>query len=100
MYLILCFHFSEDSQEFRANMPHPLRAIAGSRPVYSIPIILFMDDVSGNVTKQWNKHISTYISNGTLSREVLNAEYSVRFVMTSKHADPSELMQGIREDLE
>jgi hypothetical protein len=59
-----------------------------------------MDDVSGNKTKQWNKHISTYISNGALTREVLNSEYSVQFVLTSKHASPSELMQGIREDLE
>jgi hypothetical protein len=59
-----------------------------------------MDDVSGSKTKLWNKHISTYISNGALTREVLNSEYSVRFVLTSKHASPSELMQGIQEDLE
>jgi hypothetical protein len=81
-------------------MPHPLRAVAGLRPVYSIPIIIFMDDVSGNQTNVWNKHISSYISNAALTREVLNTEYSVQFVLTSKHASPSELMQGIREDLE
>ena len=85
---------------FRASMPHPLRAVAGLRPVYSIPIILFMDDVSGNETNVWNKHISAYISNAAITREALNLEYSVRFVLTSKHATPSELMDGIREDLE
>jgi hypothetical protein len=81
-------------------MPHPLRAVAGLRPVYSLPIILFMDDVSGNKTNMWSKHISCYISNAALTHEVLNAEYSVWFVLTSKHASPSELLQGIREDLE
>ncbi|CUA71593.1 Valine--tRNA ligase [Rhizoctonia solani] len=91
--------FDDDSQTFRTNMPHPLRAIAGLRPVYSIPIILFMDDVSGNRTNLWNKHISAYISNAAITREVLNMEYSVRFVLTSKHATPSELMEGIRDDL-
>ncbi|KAG9091071.1 hypothetical protein FRC06_000726 [Ceratobasidium sp. 370] len=92
--------FDDESQGFRARMPHPLRGQAGSRLVYSIPVISFMDDVSGNITNQWNKHISSYISNSTLTQEVLNSEYSVRFVLTSKHASPSELMQGIREDLE
>ncbi|CAE6440442.1 unnamed protein product [Rhizoctonia solani] len=92
--------FDEGSQTFRTNMPHPLRAIAGLRPVYSIPIILFMDDVSGNKTNVWSKHISAYILNAAITREVLNMEYSVRFVLTSKHATPSELMEGIRDDLE
>ncbi|EUC62448.1 hypothetical protein RSOL_420510, partial [Rhizoctonia solani AG-3 Rhs1AP] len=92
--------FNDESQRFRTSMPHPLRAVAGLRPVYSLPIILFMDDVSGNETNMWSKHISCYISNAALTREVLNAEYSVRFVLTSKHAGPSELLQGIREDLE
>ncbi|KAG8759812.1 hypothetical protein FRC11_001359 [Ceratobasidium sp. 423] len=92
--------FNDDSQTFRASIPHPLRAIAGLRPVYSLPIIVFMDDVSGNETNMWSKHISCYISNGALTREVLNAEYSVRFVLTSKHASPSELMGGIQEDLQ
>ncbi|KAG8787398.1 hypothetical protein FRC12_015622 [Ceratobasidium sp. 428] len=92
--------FDDESQSFRVNMPHRLREQAGLRPVYSIPIILFMDDVSGGISKHWNKHISSYFSNGALTREVLNSEYSVQFIVTSKHASPSELMQGIREDLE
>ncbi|KAB5589078.1 hypothetical protein CTheo_7477 [Ceratobasidium theobromae] len=91
--------FDDDSQSFLTGMPHPLRDLAKSQPVYSIPIILFMDDVSGNITRQWNKHISSYISNGALARQVLHSEYSVRFVLTSKHAEAAELMHGIREDL-
>jgi hypothetical protein len=80
-------------------MPHALRAVAGSRPVYSIPLIIFMDDASGNTSKQWNKHWSCYLSNAALPREVLQAEYNVRFVSTSPHATPSELMHGIRNSI-
>lgn len=81
-------------------MPHPLRACAGDRPVYSIPLILFIDDVSGNKSKQWNKHFSCYMSNGAMPREKLEAEFHVRFVATSPHATPLEIMQGVRTSIE
>ncbi|KAF8694557.1 hypothetical protein RHS03_08166, partial [Rhizoctonia solani] len=92
--------FSDASAGFRAKMPHPLCAVAGSRPVYSIPLIIFMDDASGNTSKQWNKHWSCYLSNAALPREVLQAEYNVRFVSTLPHATPSELMHGIRSSID
>jgi predicted methyltransferase MtxX (methanogen marker protein 4) len=81
-------------------MPHPLRPIAGERPVYSIPVIIFIDDVSGNISTQWNKHISCYMSNGALDRETLQTEYHVRFVATSQHATATEIAQGIRKSIE
>ncbi|GAB1518685.1 hypothetical protein RhiTH_001749 [Rhizoctonia solani] len=55
---------------------------------------------SGNTSKQWNKHWSCYLSNASLPREVLQAEYNVQFVATSPHATPSELMHGIRNSIE
>jgi len=81
-------------------MPHPLRATAGARPVYSIPLVLFIDDVSGNKSKQWNKHYSCYMSNGAIPREKLEQEFHVRFVATSPHATPLEIMQGVRSSIE
>lgn len=81
-------------------MPHPLREAAGDRLVYSVPLIVFIDDVSGNISKQWNKHISVYLSNGCIPREKLEEEFHVRFVATSPHASPLELMQGVRESIE
>ncbi|KAG9090807.1 hypothetical protein FRC06_000869, partial [Ceratobasidium sp. 370] len=74
--------FDENSERFRPMMPHPLRSTAG------------------NVSKQWNKHWSCYLSNGALPQEELQSEYHVRFVSTSSHASPSELMQGIRASIE
>ncbi|QRV96781.1 microtubule-actin cross-linking factor 1 [Ceratobasidium sp. AG-Ba] len=92
--------FDDESTEFPAKMPHRLRSIAGSRPVYSVPLIIFMDDASGAISKQWNKHWCVYISNAALPREVLQSEYYVRFASTATRAAPLELMQGICESIE
>lgn len=89
-----------ESQHFAIQMPHPLRKEANGRPIFSHPIICFLDDVSGNKTKQWNKHYCCYMSNGALPREKQEQEFNVRFVATSPHASPLELMQGIRSSIE
>ncbi|KAG1880851.1 hypothetical protein F4604DRAFT_1879834 [Suillus subluteus] len=43
--------------------------------VYAVPLIIFMDDVSGNVSKQWNKHHAIYMSNVNLPHEMLEKEF-------------------------
>lgn len=91
--------FLEESASFGTNMPHPFRATAGNRMVYSVPLILFQDDVSGNVSKQWNKHYVVYASNANLPREVLEKEFCVRFVTSSPHVSPMELMRGVKESI-
>lgn len=77
-----------------------MRAVAGHRQVYSVPLAIFIDDVSGNQSKQWNKHFSCYMSNATLPRSKLDSEFHVRFVATSPHATPLEIMQGVRASIE
>ncbi|KAJ7262385.1 hypothetical protein C8J57DRAFT_1719333 [Mycena rebaudengoi] len=94
------YPFSFQSKAFADAMPHPLRTVAGSRPVYSIPLAIFIDDVSGNQSKQWNKHFSCYMSNGALPRTKLENEFHVRFVATSPFATPLEIMQGVRSSIE
>ncbi|KAJ7622706.1 hypothetical protein B0H17DRAFT_1151594 [Mycena rosella] len=88
------------SDKFAQEMPHPLRETAGLRMVYSIPLAVFIDDVSGNKSKQWNKHFSCYMSNGALPRTKLENEFHVRFVATSPFASPLEIMQGVRSSIE
>ncbi|KAJ6599487.1 hypothetical protein B0H10DRAFT_2323014, partial [Mycena sp. CBHHK59/15] len=39
-------------------MPNPVRKIAQGRPVFSVRIIPWSDDVSGNVSKQYNPHVN------------------------------------------
>lgn len=81
-------------------MPHPLRGVASGRMMYSIPLIIFIDDVSGHQSKQWNKHFSCYMSNGALPRTKLESEFYVQFVATSPNASPLEIMQGVRASIE
>ena len=88
------------SAAFSNLMPNPLRAKSGGRMVYTIPLIVFMDDVSGNVSKQWNKHHVVYVSNGLLPRQMLEQECMIRFITGSPHATPMELMQGVKNSIE
>jgi hypothetical protein len=88
-----------NSAAWTAKMPNPLRKKAKGRMVYSVPLIIFMDDVSGNVSKQWNKHHVIYISNANLPREMIEKEFCVRFVTSSPHAAPMELMTAMRDSI-
>ncbi len=88
------------SSAFQNRMPNPLRAKAAGRMVYGVPVVLFMDDVSGNSTRQWNKHHVVYMSNGALPRQMLEKEFNVRFVSASPHASPMELMHAVKQSIE
>ncbi|KAG2065607.1 hypothetical protein BDR04DRAFT_1130369 [Suillus decipiens] len=67
--------------------------------VYAVPLIIFMDDISGNISKQWNKHHAIYMSNANLLCEMLEKEFFVRFITSSPHAAPMELMQAMKDSL-
>ncbi|KAG2353131.1 hypothetical protein BDR07DRAFT_1454650 [Suillus spraguei] len=56
-----------------------------------------MEDISGNISKQWNKHHTIYMSNANLPREMLEKEFFMRFVMSSPHAAPMELMRAMKQ---
>ncbi|KAG1855245.1 hypothetical protein F4604DRAFT_2042442 [Suillus subluteus] len=79
--------------------PNPLRERSKGRMVYTVPLIIFMDDVSGNISKQWNKHHAIYMSNANLPREMLEKEFLVRFVASSPHAPLMELMRAMKESI-
>lgn len=68
--------------------------------IYAVPLIIFMDDVSGNISKQWNKHHAIYMSNANLPREMLEKEFCVRFVTSSPHAAPMELMAVMKDSIQ
>ncbi|KAI0747727.1 hypothetical protein C8Q80DRAFT_1219186 [Daedaleopsis nitida] len=58
-----------------------------------------MDDVSGNISKQWNKHHVIYMSNANLPREMVEKEFCVRFVTSLPHVAPMELMAAMKESI-
>ena len=80
-------------------MPNPDRVTADGLEWECPPMILFIDDVSGNTSKQWNVHYSAYLSNGALPRAAVEKESNIHFVATSPHASPMEMMQGICDEL-
>ena len=80
--------------------PDPLCTKAKGRMVYTVPLIVFMDDVSGNISKQWNKHYVIYMSNALLPRKTLEKQFFIRFVTSSLHASPMELMMVLKESIE
>ncbi|KAH7918288.1 hypothetical protein BV22DRAFT_1024813 [Leucogyrophana mollusca] len=90
---------TESSMKYAELKPHPLRQKAEGRMVYSVPLIIFMDDVSGNISKQWNKHHTIYMSNANLPREMIEKEFCVRFVTASPHAAPMELMTAMKDSI-
>lgn len=81
------------------SMPHPLRAIAKGRMIYSIPNILQIDDASGAVTKQWNVHYNAYSSNASLPRRMVDERKNVEFVATSPNAGPMEIFAAVDDDI-
>ncbi|KAG2087604.1 uncharacterized protein F5147DRAFT_588042 [Suillus discolor] len=67
--------------------------------VYTVPPIIFMDDVSGNISKQWNQHHVIYMLNANLPCEMLEKEFFVRFVTSSPHVAPMELMRAMKQSI-
>ncbi|KAG1749584.1 hypothetical protein EDD22DRAFT_958012 [Suillus occidentalis] len=87
------------SVKYGSLSPNPLRAKSKGRMVHTVPLIIFMDDVSGNISKQWNKHRAIYMSNANLPREMIEKEFFVRFIASSPHAPPMELMRAMKESI-
>ncbi|KAJ8073264.1 hypothetical protein PM082_020136 [Marasmius tenuissimus] len=91
--------FASCSTSYEGRMPHPRRAQAKGRMVYGVPLIIFLDDVSGNISKQWNKHHAIYMSNGLLPRQMIEKEFCTRFVTSSPHATPMELVKALKDSI-
>ncbi|KAH8926428.1 hypothetical protein BT69DRAFT_1348041 [Atractiella rhizophila] len=79
---------------------NPIRQKArGCRSVV-VPIVLYGDDSSGNISKQWNKHLSFYMTLAGLPNRLQNQEYNIHFLATSNIAPALEILEGIVQQLQ
>ncbi|KAJ7198300.1 hypothetical protein GGX14DRAFT_374386 [Mycena pura] len=81
-------------------MPNLLRDLAEGDDLYVVMIPLWADDVSGNKSKQYNKHINMYMVNSNLPGQLLQQEYFVRFVSTSPNATSPEQFSAIKAQIQ
>lgn len=76
------------------------RARSNGHRVLSLPLWLYCDDTSGNVSKKWNKHNSILFTLAGLPHEHAQQEYNIHFLATSNIAPPLEMMDGVVEQLQ
>lgn len=70
---------------------NPWRKKADGRIIRHMPLVLYCDDLSGNVSKKWNKHIAFYFTLAGLPPKMSNQEYNCHFLTTSNTAGALEL---------
>ncbi|KAF8966226.1 hypothetical protein BDZ97DRAFT_1657897 [Flammula alnicola] len=71
------------------------RTLAKGHRVVSLPLWMYCDDTSGNMSKKWNEHNSFLFTLAGLPREHTAKEYNIHFLCTSNLAPPLEMMDGV-----
>ncbi|TFY75510.1 hypothetical protein EWM64_g8502 [Hericium alpestre] len=97
---VYVFNTTTESFESCADsIPNPWHTKAGGIRVMALPIWLYCDDTSGNVSKKWNKHNSfLFILAGLLQEHALRS-YNIHFLSTSNLASPLEMLEAIAADI-
>lgn len=71
------------------------RALAKERIVLGVPMWLYCDDTSGNISKKWNKLNSWLATLAGLPSHLVQLPFNVHFLCTSSFAPPLEMMAEI-----
>ncbi|KJE01018.1 hypothetical protein I311_05388 [Cryptococcus gattii NT-10] len=75
---------------------NPLRSTVGINDDFLVVFVsLWADDVSGNQSKQYNKHVNIDMQNTNLPAKLLNQDHFINFISTSQHASWAEQMAEI-----
>ncbi|KAJ3382315.1 hypothetical protein HDU80_001562, partial [Chytriomyces hyalinus] len=72
-----------------------LRVKAKGRQVISVPLTLFNDDTSGNVSKKWNKYESWLFTLAGLPFKSTQQQANINFICTSNNASAIETAEII-----
>jgi hypothetical protein len=79
-------------------LPNPWRTKADGKIIRHIPTTMYSDNTSGNISKQFNKHISFYFTFSGLPPTLTNQEYNCHFLSTSNRATVLEIAGQIVEE--
>ncbi|KAJ7867689.1 hypothetical protein B0H14DRAFT_3587901 [Mycena olivaceomarginata] len=79
-------------------MLNPMRKLVGDEEdLYVVMVSPWADDVSGNRSKQYNKHMNMCTSNGCLPGRLLQQEYHIHYISTSPNASSAEQFSTFRD---
>lgn len=99
LVLISTFLESENGQTVSLPLPNPWRKKANGLEIKHVPLNLYSDDTSGNVSKKWNKHMSFLATLAGLPPDLTNQEYHMHFLATSNSASALELADALVDEL-
>ncbi|KAF7294511.1 hypothetical protein MKEN_01443800 [Mycena kentingensis (nom. inval.)] len=91
------FVWTERSREFVPAMPNPGRKLGGNRDLYVLGLSVWIDDVSGNKSKQYNKFLVMVMQNTAIPGRLLKQEFHVHFLGASQHVTTAELCAVLRD---
>ncbi|OAV97120.1 hypothetical protein PTTG_26146 [Puccinia triticina 1-1 BBBD Race 1] len=80
-------------------LPNDWRRKAHGKIIRHVPITLYSNDTSGNLSKKWNKHISFYFSLSGLLFNLTNQQFNIHFLSTSNRAGVLEIGEQIVDEL-
>lgn len=80
-------------------LPNPWRIKAKGKIIRHVPLVMYCDDLSGNISKRWNKHIAFYCTLAGLPPKLSNQEYNCHFLTTSNSAGALELADPLVDEL-
>ncbi|KAH9815821.1 hypothetical protein DFH28DRAFT_927727 [Melampsora americana] len=80
-------------------LPNPWRIKSNGEVIRHVPLTIYSDDTSGNVSKKWNKHMSYYFTLLGLPPGMTNQEYNIHFLSTLNKAGALELGENLVTEL-
>ncbi|KAE8218680.1 hypothetical protein CF319_g7489 [Tilletia indica] len=93
------FSSSSDEGERQLLRTNPLKVQAAGKKAISVPVALFVDDLSGNTSKRWNKHEAIYLSNLCLDRSSLDLDAHTHVISVSAKISATDQMAVVVDEL-
>ncbi|KAJ7228353.1 hypothetical protein GGX14DRAFT_530186 [Mycena pura] len=91
------FTWTDRSREFVPAMLNPGRKLSGDRDLYVLRLSVWIDDISGNKSKQYNKFLVMVVQNTALPGVLLKQEFHIHFLGASQHVTTAELCTVLRD---